>query len=179
MIEVCAWVQGGDDSRARKSRVTWLRCPRLRVRLHRPTHLHVLGPNCWPPLSGGATVCFYRWLQKLLLWPAVIPGHKSQTPAAKQGWMRQQIRSLKQVILHSIFPAVQVGPQSAHLSSLLLSFVCCLLLEQHHTEASEGEKQRSHRAPSVDSVARLTHTEALTSLCLSTHALTLRSCALD
>lgn len=80
--------------------------------------------------------------------------------------MRQQIRSIKQDILHSIFPAVQVGPQSVHLSSLLLSFVCCLLLEQRNAVASEGEMQCSHKASSVDSLARLTHMEAQRSLCV-------------
>lgn len=102
-------------------------------------------------------VCFYRWLQKLLLWPAVIPDHKSQTPMAKSGWMRQQIRSIKQDILHSISPAVQARPQSVHSSLLLLSAVCRLLLDAHNTEGGlwAGRGSGSRRASSVDSVARL------------------------
>lgn len=118
--------------------LAWPSCPLLCVRLRHRYHLHVLGPDCWPLFSVGTTVCFYRWLQKPLLWPAVIPDHKSQTPSTKYWWMRQQIRSIKQDILHSIFQAVQPGPQSVHLSLFLLSPVCCLLLERHETEASGG-----------------------------------------
>ena len=92
------------------------------------TDLHVWGPNCWPLFSAGATVCRYRLLQKLPLWPAVIPDHKSPTPQTKWWWMRQQIHSIKQDIAYSCFPALQlvldqcISACSFHVSSAVSSW---------------------------------------------------------
>lgn len=47
------------------------------------TDLHVWDLNCWPFFSARATGVCYRLLQKLRLWPAVIPDHKSLTPQTK------------------------------------------------------------------------------------------------
>lgn len=89
--------------------------------------------------------------------------------------MRQRIRSIKQDILHSIFPAVRAGPQSVHLSWLLSSLVCCLLLEQHNTVASEEEEHYSRSAAGLDGPHIEEHPEV--SACLSTHSMI--SSALD
>lgn len=56
-------------------------------------------------LSRRAAVCCYRLLQKLPLWPAVIPDHGPPTPQTKCWWMRQQIQSIKRDIAYSGSPA--------------------------------------------------------------------------
>lgn len=67
------------------------------------TDLQVWGPNCWPLFPVRTTGCCYLLLQKLPLWPAVIPDHKSQIPWTKWWWMRQQIHSIKQDIASAGF----------------------------------------------------------------------------
>lgn len=90
----------------------------------------IWGPDCDPPPhpSFRATVCFYRQFQKRLLWPAVIPGHKSPTPPTTV--VEDEATDLWYQTRHTVFiflssSSAATWPQSRQFSLFLERLVWC------------------------------------------------------
>lgn len=99
--------------------------------------LHVWGHDWGPLRSVTAAVCFYRQLQKLLLWTSVIPAYKSQTPPATA--VLDEATDPQNQTRHTVFcvPSAATGPQSVPSSFFLHHLFFCLLVQQNNMLAGE------------------------------------------